>query len=350
MQIKKISFSEIVKPLKTSFSTSLGRKNVIKSVIVKVFLKDGSYGIGEIPTSFVLKKETIPVIKSILKEVSPRFINLLIADYEDKIPSLRKRFFNFPLTISGLEAALFRASLKEKNITEHKYWGGKLTELETDITIPFIMDEVSLRKWMNYILRKKFRIYKLKVSGNVERDKHILSLVYSILKDNVEKFILRLDGNQGYNGRTFLRFMDFIEKNNYKIELFEQPLKKKDYKGFKFIKKRSFLPIILDETVFTYADLEYAIKEDLAWGVNIKIAKSGISETIKIMETATKYNLKLMIGCMTETIIGLSTAVYLALGTAKFDFIDLDSIYFLRYNKQYDKLLIRDCKFIITSS
>ncbi len=346
-KIKYICVNEIARPLKTAFSTSLGSKNIIRSVLVKITLANGASGLGEIPTSFSLKHETIPVIKNILKSVSSQFINFSINDYEEKITGLRKKFFKYPMTISGLEVALFRAYLKHKNTTEHVYWGAKSLNLETDITIPFTLDNNSLTKWMNFILSKDFKIYKLKVSGKINQDKKILSSVYSILKNELNEFIIRLDGNQGYTQETFLKMLDFIEKNDYSIQLFEQPLKKNDYKGLKFIKKHSTIPIILDETIFTNKDLEYAIEHNLADGANIKIAKSGISESAKIIKTAKEHNLKLMIGCMTETMAGLSAAIYFSAGTNAFDFIDLDSVYFLHYANQYDKISINNSGFTI---
>ncbi len=350
VKIKRLLAAEICRPLRATFSTSLGAKNIIRSVLVKIILTDGASGLGEIPTSFSLKHETIPVIKHILKNVSPQFINSPINDYEAKIAGLREKFFKYPMTISGLEVALFRAYLKNRDITEHVYWGAKSINLETDITIPFIVNDISLKDWMNYILSKNFKTYKLKVSGKLSLDKKILASVYSALKNKLNKFVLRLDGNQGYTQATFLKMLDFIEKNNYRIQLFEQPLKKNDYKGLKFIKKHSTIPIILDETIFTNKSLEYAIEHDLADGVNIKIAKSGISESAKIIRTAKKHNLKLMIGCMTETMTGLSAGIYLSSGTGMFDFIDLDSVYFLHYTNRYDNILIKDSGFIIKTS
>ena len=77
-EIKKISFREIVRSLRTTFSTSLGQKDVMRSVIVEVMLKDRSSGLGECPTSFVLKEETIPAIKAIIHEVGPELKGLPI--------------------------------------------------------------------------------------------------------------------------------------------------------------------------------------------------------------------------------------------------------------------------------
>ena len=90
--IKSVHCKEIIRPLRTTFSTSLGQKDVMKSVIVKIRLKDGSTGLGECPTSFVLKEETIPAIKGIIREVAPKMKGLPIDRYGETIEKFRKLY------------------------------------------------------------------------------------------------------------------------------------------------------------------------------------------------------------------------------------------------------------------
>jgi L-Ala-D/L-Glu epimerase len=338
--IESIHFKDIVRPLRTTFSTSLGQKDVMKSVIVKIRLKDGSVGLSECPTSFVLREETIPAIKGIIREVAPEVKGLPVDRYSEPIEKLRKRYPLNPMTISGLETALFRAFLGHKGRSEYDYFGGKLSILETDITIPYLTDLEALKKWTNYAFKKKFTIYKLKVSGNINEDKKFVSEVHGFLKDRLARFTIRLDGNQGFTKKTCLDFLDFLTSSNCAIELFEQPLPKNDYKGLKEIKKRSFVPIILDETIFNEADLERAIESDLCHGINIKIAKSGINESLRLYDRAKKNGLKLMMGCMTETMVGLSAGINFAAGTGGFDYIDLDAIHFLYHRSSYGAIAI----------
>ena len=90
--IESIQCKEVIRPLRTTFSTSLGQKDVMKSVIVKIRLKDGSTGLGECPTSFVLKEETIPAIKGIIREVAPELKGLPIDRYGEAIEKFRKLY------------------------------------------------------------------------------------------------------------------------------------------------------------------------------------------------------------------------------------------------------------------
>jgi L-alanine-DL-glutamate epimerase-like enolase superfamily enzyme len=245
------------------------------------------------------------------------------------------------MTVSGLEVALFRASLQEEGVSEYAHWGMARTRLETDITIPFLDDEGLLFRWIASAIGQGFVTYKLKVSGNMERDRAVLALIYRALTAKVPGFRLRLDGNQGYRAVSCLDFLKHLEKMRYDIELFEQPLRKDDFHGFEEIRDRGRIPIILDETVLSFDDAKRAIDNRLGGGINVKLAKSGIEESLKIMELARQNKMKLMAGCMIETMVGLSAAMFLALGTGFFDYIDLDSVHFLFGRNTYPGLSIK---------
>ncbi len=345
--IEKIYFREVIRPLRTTFSTSLGQKHLMKSVIVKVVLKDGSSSLGECPTSFALKEETLPAIKGIIREVIPILKAVPIDDYGDTIVQFRKAYPRNPMTISGLEVALFRAALHDKGISEHGCFGGRQKTLETDITIPYITDIGAIKGWINYGLNKKFTTYKFKVSGNIADDKGFFSAVYRFLKEHIDTFTIRLDGNQGFTEKTYFHFVDFLTKNSYPVELFEQPLPKNDYRGMKEIKKHAPFPVILDETVFNTVDLERAAEDDLCHGINIKVAKSGIVESLKLYNRAKKYGLMLMMGCMTETMVGLSAGINFAAGVGGFDYIDLDAIHFLHHKNSYEGITLSGPRYLL---
>ncbi len=346
--IRTITFKEISRPFRTTFATSRGSKDRLASMLVTVILKDGSSGTGECPTSFVQKHETIPQIKRVLGEASALLIGSPIDTYGEKVALLRHRYARCPMTISGLEVALWRAYIRYSGITEHAYFGGRSRIVETDITVPFLTEETSLLKWMKYIIEKGFTVFKLKISGRITEDKKLISTVCAILHQKLRGYSLRLDGNQGYSRSTFPRIIDFVIKNDYPVELFEQPLPKNDFNGLKAIRKHSAIPVVLDETIFTVEDFRRALEENLCDGINIKIAKSGLLESQKILAMAKRHAMKVMIGCMTETMVGLSPAIYLSAGTGAFDYIDLDSIYFLHHKKRYGALMIDGPRFIIS--
>jgi L-alanine-DL-glutamate epimerase-like enolase superfamily enzyme len=349
-KIRGIRFRGVQRPLRTTFSTALGQKRRLQSILVRVVLDDGVSGVGEIPTSAAFADETPSVIARVLREAGPRLLGAPVDDYGRLIDGLRRDFPQTVMTISGLDVALFRAFLARRQIPEHRYWGGHLGRLETDITLPFVTDREVLAAWIGFAARKGFTTYKLKVSGNLDQDRAVLSSVHELLHLRVGRFHLRLDGNQGYTQKTFLAFLDYIQKERYGIELFEQPLRKDDFHGLASIKERSPLPIILDETILSAADARRAIDNNLGDGINIKIAKSGIGESTRLLELARSHRMKVMIGCMIETMVGLSAAVQLAAGAGSFDFIDLDAVYFLYGKNAYPGIEREGPAFLVDSA
>ena len=312
----------------------------MKSVLIRVTLADGSRGFGEVPTSHAMPAETPAAIGDLLGEIIPSLRGADAGEYEQITDRLRRRFRGFAMTLSGLETALFRAYLASSGLSEHAYWGGKALSLETDITIPITGDPLRLRQWVEYTARKGFRIYKVKMSGIVDADKESLSRVTECLEEQGRPYILRLDGNQGYSAASYRAMVSFLEKRAFPVECFEQPLPKADFRGFKEIRKERAVPVVLDESVISSEDLKRGIGDDLCDGVNIKVAKSGISESRRIYEMAKKCGLKVMAGCMIETMVGLSGGIYFAAGTGGVDFIDLDAIHFLYHKHRYGTVTV----------
>jgi L-alanine-DL-glutamate epimerase-like enolase superfamily enzyme len=103
------------------------------------------------------------------------------------------------------------------------------------------------------------------------------------------------------------------------IEFIEQPLAKNDPNQHDIF-EQSALPIIADESCCVESDVENC--HDQFDGINIKLLKcGGISPAIRMIGKARALGLKIMVGCMTETSIGISAAAQLL---PFVDYADLD--------------------------
>jgi L-alanine-DL-glutamate epimerase-like enolase superfamily enzyme len=103
------------------------------------------------------------------------------------------------------------------------------------------------------------------------------------------------------------------------VEFIEQPLVKND-PGQKDIYRKSALPVVADESCCIESDVEKCLHQ--FHGINIKLLKcGGISPAIRMIAKARALDLKIMVGCMTETSIGISAAAQLL---PFVDFADLD--------------------------
>jgi L-Ala-D/L-Glu epimerase len=346
-RVRSLTARKVVRPLRTTFATALGSKASLTSFIVTVTLENGLTGTGEIPTSYAVRHEDPAAIQGLIRALRPQIIGLPLEDYEAVITFLRSRYPSFPMTISGLDVALFRAWLAVGGRGEHAYWGGRLKVLETDITVPFAPDREAVTGWIEKALTKDFKVFKVKLSGREADDLELLDTVWSVLSCAGRSTAVRLDGNQGFDLSGCLSLISHMEKRGYAVEAIEQPLRKDDFHGLKELRKRTPCPLIVDETVFTASDMARAVEEELCDGVNIKTAKSGIIESRRIMEAALAANLRCMAGCMIETMTGLSAGIYLAAGTGSFDFIDLDAPHFLYGKKDLEGITLRGPCYLI---
>jgi len=346
-RVRQIHYRKIVRPTRTVFATSLGSKSAITSLLVQVLLDDGVSGLGEVPTSFSFPLETPDAITRVLRRARSMMRGMPIGDYPGVLAKLREGHSAFHMTLSGLEVALFRAALARGGKSEFAHWGGRLRRLETDITIPFAPGGAGLAPWLDRAAGKGFRTFKVKVSGDVEADLVFLRWLSEQLNRKVGQFTIRLDGNQGYTHRTYRRMLDGLAKAQIAVELFEQPLRWDDFAGLKRIRRHGGVPLILDETVFDADVCRRIIDEDLGDGVNIKIAKSGIAGSEAICKLARAAGLKLMIGCMTETMVGLSAGIYLAAGTGAFDYADLDGVHFLFARRRFGPITVAGREYIL---
>ncbi|MBT3199693.1 MAG: hypothetical protein HN350_07230 [Phycisphaerales bacterium] len=348
-RVRQIHYKTITRPTRTVFATSLGSKSAITSVLVEVVLDSGALGAGEVPTSFSFPLETPKAITRVILEARSIMRSMPIDDYSDALTKLRAGHPEFHMTLSGLEVALFRAKLADEGKSEFAHWGGRLRRLETDITIPFTPGGAGLGPWLDRSADKGFGTFKVKVSGNVQDDMVFLRWISDQLADRMDEFTIRLDGNQGYTHQTYLRMCDRLARAKIEIELFEQPLRWDDWSGLKRIGSRGAVPMILDETVFDAAACRRVIDQRLGDGVNIKIAKSGIAGSAAICKLVKAAGLKLMIGCMTETMVGLSAGIYFAAGTGAFDYIDLDGVHFLFARNRWGRITVAGREYLLES-
>jgi L-alanine-DL-glutamate epimerase-like enolase superfamily enzyme len=95
------------------------------------------------------------------------------------------------------------------------------------------------------------------------------------------------------------------------VEFIEQPLPPHEIDGLRFVRERSPLPVVADESCVVASDIPRLI--GAVDGINIKLAKcGGLREALKMIATARAHGLLVMCGCMIETSLGISAAAHLA--------------------------------------
>jgi L-Ala-D/L-Glu epimerase len=132
--------------------------------------------------------------------------------------------------------------------------------------------------------------------------------------------LLRVDANAGWiasEARARLR-----ELRAYRIELIEQPVAKDDFAGLAQFQALSDVPVIADESLRTFDDLERLARAGVR-GINLKLQKvGGLAPALRILRRAQELGMQVMLGCMIESSLGVTAMAHLA-GLA--DWLDLDA-------------------------
>jgi L-alanine-DL-glutamate epimerase-like enolase superfamily enzyme len=157
-----------------------------------------------------------------------------------------------------------------------------------------------------------YRILKVKVGGPGDLER--LEVIREAFSGPI-----RIDGNEGWDLETARAITPDLRRLD--IEFVEQPFPEGDdeaYRAYREIPDR--LPVVLDESCQTAADVPYAAT--VADGVNIKIAKTGgIRGAMRLAATARAHGLSVMLGCMIESELGIAQGAQVA---SLVDYVDLD--------------------------
>ncbi|CAG0974282.1 partial L-Ala-D/L-Glu epimerase, partial [Anaerolineae bacterium] len=177
-------------------------------------------------------------------------------------------------------------------------------------------------------------IYKvLKVKLGRDTDKMMITTIREVTDKPIS-----VDVNQGWKDKSFaLAMIEWLATKN--ILFVEQPMPKEQVDDIAWLRERSPLPLIGDESVQRLPDVRKA------WGVydgvNIKLMKcTGMREAHKMITLARALDMKVMIGCMTETSCAISAAAQLS---PLVDWADLDGAVLIK-NDLFDGATIVDGK------
>ena len=153
---------------------------------------------------------------------------------------------------------------------------------------------------------------------------------------SVTNLPIAIDANQGWKDKKYA--LDMIHWLNERgIVMIEQPMPKTQIDDIAWVTEHSPLPVFADESIQRLSDV--AAQKGVFSGINIKLMKcTGMREAWKMLNLARALDMKVMIGCMTETSAGISAATILS---ALVDYADLDG-HVLIANDPYEGIQIVD--------
>ena len=217
-------------------------------------------------------------------------------------------FQNNPFALCALDNAYNDLYARRKGKKLYELWNYKITNN------PLTNYTIGIDSIENMVVKMKefpWPIYKIKL-GTPED----IAIVTELRKHSDSVF--RVDANCAWTVEETLSNAIILKKLG--VEFIEQPLKANDWEGQREVFKNSVLPIMADESCISETDV--AKCHNHFHGVNIKLMKcGGITPGRRMIAEAKKLGLKTMVGCMTESTVGISAIAHLL---PELDYVDMD--------------------------
>jgi len=241
--------------------------------------------------------------------------------------------------ISSLEAAANMAIWdwrgQKENKAVHDILGSNIDELPSTSYTISIGDMSELDEKIE--LSNPYNILKVKL-GTPNNDKEIISQIRQYTNK-----LIRVDANEGWTLDNAKEMSYWLADRN--VEFIEQPFKAKMLNETRMLKEFSPLPLFADENSIVSVDIPEIV--DCFDGINIKLMKcGGIDEALKMIKVAKELNMKIMLGCMVESSVGITAAAHIA---SMVDVVDLDGNLLIS-NDPYAGVLIKDGRLMLSEN
>lgn len=299
--------------LKLTHQWTIARGSASRFRVILVELKDrdGVIGYGETAPSRRYQ-ETIETVEAFFSHIDPE--KLSFADLPGSKAYLEKIAPDHLSAKGAIDLALWDGAAKRARKATYDLLelgfreGAHKTSFSIGIDSPAVIRE-------KVKLAEKYPILKLKVG--VKGDKENLKALREIAPTKT----VRVDANEGWTTREqALEMLQWLAEDKH-VEFCEQPMPTNaSEKDLAWLKERSPLPLMADESYVTHEDLPHCA--EFFHAVNVKLVKAGgITGGLEALRAARKAGLKTMLGCMIESSVLISGAAQLAELT---DFLDLD--------------------------
>jgi len=326
----KLTFKPYTLELKHVFTIATSSRSTTPVMLTEIEY-DGIIGYGEasMPPYLGESQETAAkfLSKVDLSQFNDPFEMEKILDYVDGIDS------GNGAAKASVDIALHDLVGKMMGEPWYKIWGyDKTLTPNTSFTIGIDTAEVVKQKVKE---AAEFKILKVKLGR--ENDKEMIETIRSVTETP-----LCVDVNQGWTDKNVaLEMIHWLKERN--VVFVEQPMPKTQIDDMAWLTENSPLPTIADEALQRIPDVIKAY--GVYSGINIKLMKcTGMREAHKMLNLARSMDMKVMLGCMTETSCAISAASHLS---PMVDWADLDGALLIG-NDIYDGTKIIDGKVTLT--
>ncbi|MDZ7821430.1 MAG: enolase C-terminal domain-like protein [Candidatus Marinimicrobia bacterium] len=199
---------------------------------------------------------------------------------------------------------------KKQGRATWELWGLDIrNNIVTDYTIGIDEIDVMVNKMEEF---GDWPVFKIKLGTE-----HDMEIMHELRRHT--DAVLRIDANCAWSAEQTIEYSHVLKELG--VEFIEQPMKADAPEAeMKKAFTHSALPLIADESCISEEDVDRC--HGFFHGVNIKVVKcGGLTPARRMIARARELKMKVMVGCMTESTVGISGIAQLL---PLLDYVDMD--------------------------
>jgi muconate cycloisomerase len=325
--------SQVVRP-QVAIVSAAGSQPESHFVVVSLRSNEGHTGFGEVSATMNWSGESqqgalyaIPeLLAPLLMGKDPLHVSAL-AD------ALERAVIGNPFAKAAIEMALLDLVGKILQVPVNILLGGprRKPEIPIKFSIGAFAPEQAAAVALAAV-EKGLRAVKVKVGLEVWSD---IARVEAVRSAVGEHFRVGVDANGGWNESDALAALPHLERMG--VNMIEQPLRRGDFRGCARLRRRTAIPIMLDESIFTRQDALEAIRAEACDLISVYPGKNGgILRSLEIAQMAATAGLRCVIGSNLEMDLGTAAMLHLAVAMPELaGGVDHDTIGPLYYDRHF---------------
>jgi L-rhamnonate dehydratase len=256
-RIAKLTHWLICMPLAETIHWGSGKRSGTTRLVVRIETDDGIVGWGE-TISLI---DNVPAVFE--KIVAPLAIGYSIADVERlNRHVLGAGFYHHKraavMAIAALEMAMWDALGQRAGMPLWALWGGKWRERVEASAYIFVNDPAKVGETARRFRDEGFETFKIKIGVSMASDIPLVEAVRSAVGD----CDIRADVNGAWTPGTAKRQLARLAP--YDLAYVDQPLELDDIAGHAALRQGQPVPIALDESAYTLADVGNIVRASAA--------------------------------------------------------------------------------------
>nr|WP_321412066.1 dipeptide epimerase [uncultured Allomuricauda sp.] len=308
----QVTLKKYTLPLAHTFTISRESRDEQDTLIVCLSL-NGKTGYGE-ATSNPYYKITIEGMMAEIEAVREQIEGYDFDDGPENFYGHLESLNLHKFTLCALDLAANDLYGKLKGQPLYQIWG---TSIEKYPVTNYTIGIDSIEKMVAKLQEKPWPLYKIKLGTSDD-----VAIVRELRKHTDS--IFRIDANTAWTAEETIKNAPLLKELG--VEFLEQPLKANDWEGMALVKENSVLPVIADESCIIESDVEEC--GGYFHGINIKLTKcGGLTPARRMIKKGRELGLQLMVGCMTESTVGISAIAQLL---PQLDYVDMDGAMLLK--------------------